>query len=68
MYAEPIVDRIKDMIGRRNQIANLIDGGWKDKDIASYLGSDRMTIRRFRRLKQQGLLDKDQEEIIAQFK
>jgi CRP-like cAMP-binding protein len=68
MYAEPIIDRIQNMLGRRDQIANLIEGGWKDRDIAKYLGSDRMTILRFRRLKQQGLLDKDQEEIIALFK
>lgn len=50
MHAPPIVDRLEELIHKKPQMINLIDGQWTDKSIALYVGSDTKSVRRFRRM------------------
>jgi len=56
MYAEPINDRVTQLLARnRSQVLKLMNMGWEDNAIAGYLCSDRLTIRRIRKLVESGL-------------
>jgi len=48
MYAPPIAERLRDVFRHRATLERLIAAGWKDKQIAGNLGTDKHTIKRAR--------------------
>ena len=56
MYAEPITDRIERLLKRREDLAKLFKLEWTDQAIAGYFNSDKITVRRVRKLWTAGLL------------
>jgi len=50
MHTEPIIDKLTELMARYKDVKRLIEYGWKDKSIALYLGSDAITVRRFRKM------------------
>ena len=56
MHAEPINDRINQLLtGHRATVIKLVNSGWTDGAIAGYLRSDRITVKRVRKLVESGL-------------
>lgn len=52
MYAEPVKERIVALLApdRRNLLNKLLKGGWDPASIASYLGTDVITVKRVRKI------------------
>jgi len=56
MHAEPITDRMNHLlVNHRQMVTKLIKCGWSDDAIAGNLQSDRLTVRRVRKLIECGL-------------
>jgi len=47
-HEDTIVWKMSKLLEQAEQVNNLMRGGWKDKAIANYLGTDASSVRRFR--------------------
>lgn len=56
MYAEPIAYRLKILEEKyKEQVVKLIKHGWSDNSIAIQVGSDKLTVKRFRKKYLEGI-------------